>query len=157
MLFAGLLVGKVFDDHGPSLLLAGGTFLHVFGLMMTSVSDKYVQFLLGQAVCSALGASMVFYPAVSCVSSALMTPCPRVLSTLMRPALLGIDLVPCEARCCSRSCRRWRIARRCRFPHDGDPAHSPGWLRLGNAYLCFPDIGTALFRHVDGSLSFAAK
>lgn len=72
MLFAGLLVGKIFDDHGPHLLLASGTFLHVFGLILTSVSDNYVQILLSQAVCSALGASMVFYPAVSCVSSTLI-------------------------------------------------------------------------------------
>jgi hypothetical protein len=85
MLFAGLLVGKVFDDHGPSLLLAGGTFLHVFGLMLTSVSDQYVQILLSQAVCSALGASMVFYPAVSCVSSALMA---LILGSLLAHAAL---------------------------------------------------------------------
>ena len=44
-----------------------GSFLHVFGLMMASISTKYYQFLLSQAVCSPIGASMIFYPAFSCV------------------------------------------------------------------------------------------
>ena len=42
-----------------------GSFLHVFGLMMASISTEYYQFLLSQAVCSPIGASMVFYPAFS--------------------------------------------------------------------------------------------
>lgn len=69
MLFGGVFVGKIFDDYGPSSLLSVGTFLHVFGLMMTSISKKYYQILLSQAVCSAIGASMIFYAAITCVSS----------------------------------------------------------------------------------------
>ncbi|KAK4111487.1 MFS general substrate transporter [Canariomyces notabilis] len=69
MLFAGCMVGKIFDDYGPSVLLAAGTFLHVFGLMMTSLSTEYYQILLSQAICSALGASMVFFPAFNCAST----------------------------------------------------------------------------------------
>lgn len=34
---------------------------------MASISHKYYQFLLSQGVCSALGASMIFYPSMSCV------------------------------------------------------------------------------------------
>ncbi len=44
-----------------------GTFFHVFGLMMASISHTYYQFLLSQGVCSALGASMIFYPSMACV------------------------------------------------------------------------------------------
>lgn len=69
MLFGGPFVGKVFDDYGPHIPLVAGTFFHVFGLMMTSISKKYYQILLSQAVCSAIGASMVFYPAFTCVRS----------------------------------------------------------------------------------------
>ena len=68
MLFGGIFVGRIFDDFGPHHLLLGGTFLHVFGLMMTSISTKYYQILLSQAICSPIGASMVFYPAFNCVS-----------------------------------------------------------------------------------------
>ena len=69
MLFGGTFVGKIFDDYGPRYLLLVGTFLHVFGLMMTSLSTQYYQLLLSQAICSPIGASMVFYPAFTCVSS----------------------------------------------------------------------------------------
>jgi nitrate/nitrite transporter NarK len=68
MLFCGPFVGKIFDDYGPRSLLSIGTFLHVFGLMMVSISKKYYQILLSQAICSGIGASMVFYPSFTCVS-----------------------------------------------------------------------------------------
>lgn len=68
MIFSGLFIGKVIDDYGPALPLAIGTFFHVFGLMMVSISKTYYQIVLSQAICSAIGASMVFYPAFTCVS-----------------------------------------------------------------------------------------
>lgn len=68
MIFSGIFVGKIIDDYGPAVPLAVGTFFHVFGLMMASISETYYQILLSQAVCSAIGASMVFYPAFTCVS-----------------------------------------------------------------------------------------
>jgi MFS family permease len=37
----------------------------VFGLMMTSLSSKYYQFVLAQGIVSSAGASAIFYPAVS--------------------------------------------------------------------------------------------
>ena len=75
MLFGGAFVGNIFDNYGARYLLLVGTFLHVFGLMMTSISTEYYQFLLSQAICSPIGASMVFYPAFTCVSSSrLLSP-----------------------------------------------------------------------------------
>ncbi|KIV97128.1 hypothetical protein PV10_00916 [Exophiala mesophila] len=69
MLFCGPIAGKIFDDHGPTNLLIFGTFMHVFGLMMASISKEYYQFLLSQGVCSAIGASCVFTAAVSSLPS----------------------------------------------------------------------------------------
>ncbi|KPI42669.1 putative transporter MCH4 [Cyphellophora attinorum] len=66
MFAGGLWVGHVYDSYGPRYLLIGGTFLHVFGLMMASISTKYYQLLLSQGLCSAIGASMLFYPALTC-------------------------------------------------------------------------------------------
>ncbi|KAE8357677.1 major facilitator superfamily domain-containing protein [Aspergillus caelatus] len=66
---AGLVIGRVFDNYGPKWLLLIGTFLHVFGLMMTSISKEYYQFILAQGICSPLGASFVFYPALSCTAT----------------------------------------------------------------------------------------
>lgn len=67
MLFMSPWVGLWFDNFGPRTLLMVGTFLHVFGLMMTSLSTEYYQFFLSQSVCSALGASMIFGPSMTCV------------------------------------------------------------------------------------------
>ena len=53
--------GKVFDGYGPRGLLIFGTFFHIFGLMMTSLGNEYYQLFLAQAVCSAMGASALFY------------------------------------------------------------------------------------------------
>lgn len=39
-----------------------GSFLHIFGLMMTSLSQSYYQFFLAQSVCSALGCCFLFFP-----------------------------------------------------------------------------------------------
>ena len=65
MLFTGIFAGACFDRFGPRYLLIFGTFMHVFGLMMASISKEYYQFMLSQGVCSSIGASCVFTAAVS--------------------------------------------------------------------------------------------
>lgn len=62
MFLGGPFVGKFFDNFGPRYLLLAGTFLHVLGLMMASLSTEYYQFFLSQGVCSPIGASMLFFP-----------------------------------------------------------------------------------------------
>ncbi|KAJ5733877.1 MFS transporter asaE [Penicillium malachiteum] len=69
MFFAGPVFGTLFDSYGPRWILLGGTLLHVFGLMMTSLSTEYYQFILAQGICSALGASAVFNACVNSVST----------------------------------------------------------------------------------------
>ncbi|KAG5774085.1 hypothetical protein H9Q72_000374 [Fusarium xylarioides] len=69
MFITGPFVGRAFDNYGPRYLLLAGTLLHVFGLMMASISSQYYQFILSQAICSPLGAAMVLYPSFSCVTT----------------------------------------------------------------------------------------
>ncbi|KAI9830253.1 MAG: hypothetical protein M1819_005780 [Sarea resinae] len=69
MFLGGPIIGKLYDNYGPRYILLFGTFFHVFGLMMTSISTKYYQFILAQGLCSPIGASAIFYPAMSCVST----------------------------------------------------------------------------------------
>ncbi|KAM3479795.1 hypothetical protein MY5147_001568 [Beauveria neobassiana] len=64
----GPIVGMIFDRHGPRGLLLVGTLMHVFGIMMASISTKYWQILLAQGVCSGIGVSAVFQPPLSCVA-----------------------------------------------------------------------------------------
>lgn len=63
----GPIVGRLFDAYGPRYVILAGTLLDVFGLMMASISSEYYQFLLSQGVCSAIGVSAIFQPALSCI------------------------------------------------------------------------------------------
>lgn len=64
----GPVIGGLFDRYGPRHLLLVGSLMHVFGLMMASISTTYYQFLLSQGVCSAIGVAAVFLSAIGCVS-----------------------------------------------------------------------------------------
>jgi hypothetical protein len=61
MFLWGPLVGLLTDNYGPRIPILVGTFLHVFGLMMTSISKEYYQFFLSQGVVSAVGCSFLFF------------------------------------------------------------------------------------------------
>lgn len=59
----------MFDHYGPRHLLIIGSVLHVFGLMMASISTTYWQIMLSQGVCSSIGNSLIFQPANSVIPS----------------------------------------------------------------------------------------
>ncbi|RSM08783.1 hypothetical protein CEP52_004515 [Fusarium oligoseptatum] len=65
----GFVVGRIYDKYGPRWLMAFGTFMHVFGLMMASLSTKYYQIVLSQGICSPIGICCLFTPAVACVTT----------------------------------------------------------------------------------------
>ncbi|KAK2601903.1 hypothetical protein QQS21_004590 [Conoideocrella luteorostrata] len=69
MFIWGPVVGKLFDNYGPRWLLVIGTLMHVFGLMMVSLCTTYYQFILAQSICSATGASILFFAGVTAVST----------------------------------------------------------------------------------------
>lgn len=69
MLLGAPFVGILFGNYGPRYLLIAGTFIHVFGLMMASLSHEFYQFLLAQGICSAIGASLIFSPSMSCMAT----------------------------------------------------------------------------------------
>ncbi|KAH8885867.1 MFS general substrate transporter [Thozetella sp. PMI_491] len=69
LMFAmGPFVGIFYDHYGPRWLMLVGTFLHVFGIMMASLSTEYYQILLAQGLCSGIGTSTVFQPSLNAVS-----------------------------------------------------------------------------------------
>ncbi|KAJ3496397.1 hypothetical protein NLG97_g2686 [Lecanicillium saksenae] len=67
MMGMGPLVGILYDRFGPRYLLLGGTILHVFGLLMLSISKTYAQILLSQGVCSAIGVSAILQPSLNVI------------------------------------------------------------------------------------------
>lgn len=69
MFAGGPVFGKLFDNYGPRWILLGGSIAHVFGLMMTSLSTEYYQFILTQGFVSPIGASAIFYAAMASVGT----------------------------------------------------------------------------------------
>ncbi|GIC93061.1 uncharacterized protein Aud_009540 [Aspergillus udagawae] len=59
MLLISLVAGKLFDSYGPRLPIAIGSVLHVFGLMMTSLTHKYYRFMLSQSLVSGIAPDLV--------------------------------------------------------------------------------------------------
>ncbi|KAF4629096.1 hypothetical protein G7Y89_g9054 [Cudoniella acicularis] len=90
----GVVFGKIFDSFGPRYLLLVGSFLHVFGLMMTSLSSQYYQFFLAQSVCSAAGASAVFYASMNSVSTWFLKRRATALGIVASGSSLGGVILP---------------------------------------------------------------
>ncbi|KAF2797761.1 MFS general substrate transporter [Melanomma pulvis-pyrius CBS 109.77] len=67
MFFPGPFVGFFYDNYGPKYLIIVGTLFHVFGIMMTSLSTEYYQFILAQGICSPLGLNCIFNAGASSV------------------------------------------------------------------------------------------
>lgn len=67
MMGMGPVVGSLYDHFGPRWLILGGSILHVFGIMMASISKEYYQILLSQGVCSAIGVAAISQPAFNCL------------------------------------------------------------------------------------------
>ena len=95
MIFAGAPVfGKIFDSYGPRYLMLGGTFFHIFGLMMTSLSSEYYQFFLAQSICSALGASAIFYAGTNSVGTWFFNNRAFALGIISSGSSLGGVIIP---------------------------------------------------------------
>ncbi|GLA15336.1 hypothetical protein AnigIFM62618_001856 [Aspergillus niger] len=65
LLALGIIVGPIFDRGYIKFLIIAGTFLIVFGLMMTSISKEYYQFFLAHGVAVGLGSGLLFIPSVA--------------------------------------------------------------------------------------------
>lgn len=64
-----LFVGPIFDRGYFRSLIVVGTFLTVFGTMMTSLAIEYWQVFLAQGLCVGLGTGCLFLPSVALVAT----------------------------------------------------------------------------------------
>ncbi|KAF2863311.1 MFS general substrate transporter [Piedraia hortae CBS 480.64] len=65
VLFFGAVAGPIYDGGHFRLLLIVGSFLVVFGFMMTSLVHTFWQALLAQGFCIGLGGGALFVPAIA--------------------------------------------------------------------------------------------
>ena len=64
-----MIVGPIFDKGYLRSLVAIGTFMVVFGMMMTSLSTKYYQLFLAQGVTIGIGCAFLFLPSIAIVAT----------------------------------------------------------------------------------------
>jgi len=69
LIILGVFAGPLFDLGYMRTLLWLGTFLIVFGMMMTSICTQYWSLFLAQGLCVGTGAGCTFLPAVSVVAT----------------------------------------------------------------------------------------
>ncbi len=65
LLVVSVFTGPLFDKGHVRLLLIVGTFMVVFGMMMTSLGKQFYQELLSQGFCIGIGAGFLYLPSVA--------------------------------------------------------------------------------------------
>ena len=73
LLLIGVATGPLYDAGYFRHLIFTGSFLVVFGLMMTSISSVYWQVMLAQALCIGFGCGCLFVPSVAILSTYFST------------------------------------------------------------------------------------
>lgn len=93
LLIVGVATGPLFDAGYFRTLLLVGSFLTVFGMMMTSISTTYWQVILAQAVCVGLGNGFLFVPSIAIVSTYFTTKLAFATGIATSGSSLGESLI----------------------------------------------------------------
>ncbi|KAI0025890.1 putative MFS monocarboxylate transporter [Xylariomycetidae sp. FL0641] len=80
LLASGLVTGPLYDQGLYKPLLVAGGLLQVFGTMMLSLSSRYYQLFLAEAVAVGLGAGATFTPSLTAAAARLPDPKVRALA-----------------------------------------------------------------------------
>ncbi|KAJ3179097.1 hypothetical protein HDU87_003053 [Geranomyces variabilis] len=91
---SGAFLGKFYDTHGVRILLIAGTILLSGASIVVSFCTEYWQFLVAQGILCGLGMAMLFYPAISVVSTYFLTRRANASSLAISGAGVGGFLFP---------------------------------------------------------------
>jgi MFS family permease len=89
-----LVAGPIFDRGYFRPLIIVGTFLIVFGTMMTSISENYWQVFLSQGLCVGLGAGCIFLPSVAIVATYFTTKRALAIGIVASGGSIGSVIYP---------------------------------------------------------------
>ncbi|KTW27806.1 hypothetical protein T552_02245 [Pneumocystis carinii B80] len=68
IILVSLLIGPIYDRGYIRPLIIIGSILIIFGMIMTSLSKKYYQFFIYQALCIGIGSGCVFIPSLGIIT-----------------------------------------------------------------------------------------
>ncbi|KAJ6095889.1 hypothetical protein N7486_006635 [Penicillium sp. IBT 16267x] len=90
----GIVSGPLVDSGYLRPLMVIGSFLTVFGLVMTSLATEYYQILLAQGFCIGLGGGLSYIPALTVVSTSFTTKRPIAIGCASIGSSIGAVIFP---------------------------------------------------------------
>ncbi|CAG7941664.1 unnamed protein product [Penicillium olsonii] len=90
----GLATGPLVDVGYLRPLIVAGSFLTVFGLMMTSLASSYYQVLLAQGFCVGMGGGISYIPALVVISTSFTTKRPIAIGCASIGSSVGAVIFP---------------------------------------------------------------
>ncbi|KAL2202782.1 MFS general substrate transporter [Sarocladium strictum] len=89
-----LFVGPFFDRGYIHLLIICGSFLIVFGMMMTSISENYWQVFLSQGLCVGIGTGLNFLPSLAIAATYFTTKRSLAIGIVASGGSIGSTIYP---------------------------------------------------------------
>ncbi|CAI7655763.1 unnamed protein product [Penicillium discolor] len=90
----GLATGPLVDIGYMRPLIISGSFLTVFGMMMTSLATSYYQVLLAQGFCVGMGGGISYIPALVVISTSFTTKRPIAIGCASIGSSVGAVIFP---------------------------------------------------------------
>ncbi|KAA8649283.1 putative MFS monocarboxylate transporter [Aspergillus tanneri] len=94
IVMVGIVTGPLVDSGYLRVLVVCGSFLTVFGIMMTSLSTQYYQVILAQGFCVGLGGGVAYIPALVVISSYFTTKRPIAIGCASIGSSVGSVVFP---------------------------------------------------------------
>ncbi|KAI0137825.1 MFS general substrate transporter [Hypoxylon sp. NC0597] len=94
LMAGGVFFGPLYDLGYARSMLIAGTFLVSFGFMMTSISKEYYQVFLAQGICTGIGTSCLYIPAITLIPPYFTTKRALAMGTAGVGSSLGATLYP---------------------------------------------------------------
>ncbi|KAK2827888.1 hypothetical protein FQN49_007241 [Arthroderma sp. PD_2] len=94
ILFIGIFSCRAVDAGYFPLVAGTGLFFQILGLIMTSLSTKYYQFLLAEGLCVGIGSGFLFAPGITIAASYFTTKRPLAIAMATSGAAVGGILFP---------------------------------------------------------------